>query len=148
MLLSNRDYGDNELFKLKERTETFTIDCIKCATTGTIIAILGIVIFNLLRIVGFNELIGINSVVVIFVAIYGGLVFLTRGKGLKNKEKEKLSKEEKIVKEQPKEESIVIKEEIKKVDKKEPVKKEKNVKPKKVKESKQKKMEEMKDNIL
>ena len=145
LVLSSRDYSDDELFKLKERTETFTIDCIKCATIGTVIAILGIGMFKILELLGFSELLSINTVLIAFVLLFGGIVFLSRRDNSKSKEKVK------ILKEQVKEESVVIKNEIKKeekIEKKEPAKKEKTTKQKKVKESKQKKMEEMKDSIL
>ena len=151
LVLSNKDYSDDELFKLKERTETFTIDCIKCATIGTIIGVLGIGVFKFLELLGFSDLLSINTVLVVFVLLYGGIVFFSRRNTLKNNEKVKMPKEEKIIEKQLKEENVVIKEETKKeekVVKKEPVKKEKVVKPKKMKESKQKRMEEMKDNIL
>lgn len=151
LVLSNRDFSDDELFKLKERTETFTIDCIKCATIGTMIAILGIAIFKLLELLGFSELLSINIVLVVFVLLYGGIVFFSRGNNLKLKEKIKTKKVKETLEEKAKEESIVIKEEPKKeekIEKKETVKRERTVRPKKIKESKQKKMEEMKDNIL
>jgi len=150
LVLSNRDYSDDELFKLKERTETFTIDCIKCATIGAIIGILGIGIFKLLELMGFTELFNINTVLVVFVALYGVIVFFSIKTDSANKEKVKIPREEKIVEKQVKEEVIVKNELVKKevVEKKEAIKKEKVIKPKKVKESKQKKMEEMKDNIL
>ena len=117
-LLSNRDYSDDELFKLKERAETFTIDCIKCATVGTMIGVLGIGIFKILEFLGFSQLLSINTVLVVFVLIYGGIVFFNRRNNSKSKEKLEKSKEKKISKEQIKEENIVVvKEELKKEEK-------------------------------